>query len=70
MLEKVEYFVYVFIFINAYIGLYTALKLTSRNMGILDCVEYACTGIILTLCLSIVCLVPNFFYFTNNLEMS
>lgn len=27
-------------------------------------------GIILTLCLSIVCLLPNFFYFTNNLEMS
>lgn len=46
MLEKVEYFVYVFIFINAYIGLYTALKLNPHNMGILDCVEYACTGIL------------------------
>ena len=27
-------------------------------------------GITLTLCLSIVCFLPNFFYFTNNLEMS
>lgn len=46
MSEKLEYFVYTFMIVNAYIGLYTARKINPHNMGIIDCVEYACTGIL------------------------
>lgn len=45
MLEKVEYFVYTFIAINALFGLYTAYKLNFR-IGVLTCIEFFCAGIL------------------------